>query len=197
MTHRRTSAAAVRCSSVGGPARDAREPVAPSDPRACCATRRGEGLRRALEDELARGEIVVGTAVDPEQLGIPLDFRQGGRVDPIAVSENAFQHVAHFQTVRVSLVVVNVATGKCGPVEMPDQDFLVERQCIEAIRVNLRDGRFVNSLEQILVGYSSSTLLVPGRRVGLPRQLALDEVLRGSASQPAHRGRRTCASAVP
>ena len=38
-------------------------------------------LRRALEHELAGREVVVGTVVDPEQLGVALDLRERRRVD--------------------------------------------------------------------------------------------------------------------
>ena len=39
----------------------------------------GKRLRRALQHELARGEVVVGPVVDPEQLRVALDLRQRRR----------------------------------------------------------------------------------------------------------------------
>ena len=39
----------------------------------------GKGLRRALQHELASGEVVVGPVVDPEQLRVALDLRQRRR----------------------------------------------------------------------------------------------------------------------
>ena len=68
---------------------------------------------------------------------------------PVGVREDLLEHVAHLEVVRVSLVVVDVAPGERGLVQVPDQDLLIERQRVEAVRVDLRDRRFVHPLEQV------------------------------------------------
>ena len=45
--------------------------------------RRGERLRRALQHELARGQVVVGPGVEPEQLGVALNLGQRLRIDAV------------------------------------------------------------------------------------------------------------------
>ena len=55
--------------------------------------RRGERLGRALQDELARGEVVVRAGVQPEQLRVALDLGQRRRVDPGRVREDLLEDV--------------------------------------------------------------------------------------------------------
>ena len=75
----------------------------------------GERLRRARQHELARGEVVVGAGVDPEQLRVALDLGERRGVDAGGVRENRLEHVAHLEVVRVALVVEDVAPGDAPP----------------------------------------------------------------------------------
>ena len=64
-----------------------------------------------VEHELARGEVVVGAGVDPEQLRVALDLRERRGVDAVRVRDDRLEHIAHLEVVRVALVVVDVAAG--------------------------------------------------------------------------------------
>ena len=64
--------------------------------------------------------------------------------------EDLLEHVAHLQVVRVALVVVDVAAGERRLVQVPDEHLLIERQRVEAVRVQLHHRRLVHALEQVL-----------------------------------------------
>ena len=49
----------------------------------------------------------------------------------------------------MTLVVIDVAAGERGLIQMPDQRLLLQRQLVEAVRIQLNDGRIVDLLEQI------------------------------------------------
>ena len=66
------------------------------------------------------------------------------------MGDDLLEHVAHLEVVRVALVVVDVATCQGRPVQVPDQDLLIERQRREPVRVQLRHRGVVHSFEQIL-----------------------------------------------
>ena len=100
--------------------------------------------------ELARGEVVVGTVVQPEQLRVALDFRQRRGVDALRVGDDLLDHMAHLERVAMFLVDEDVAAGQRGLVEVIDQRLLLERQGRKAVRIQLHDGRIVDALEQIL-----------------------------------------------
>jgi hypothetical protein len=106
-------------------------------------------LRRALQHEFSRRQVVVRPRVDPEELRISPDLRQrlfvAGRV-----RDDGFEHVPHVQVVDVPLIEKNVASGDRRLVEVPNQNALLERQRIESLGVQLHDRRFVNSLEEVL-----------------------------------------------
>ena len=115
-----------------------------------------------FKHELPRGEVVVGSGVEPEQLRVAADFRERRRLEPVGVREDRFEDVAHVQAVGVALVVVDVAAGQRRLVEMPDQDLLLERQRGESVGIELHDRGIVDPLEQILAatGHRGNT----GRR---------------------------------
>ena len=121
------------------------------EPRA----RPGRGVRCGLErfrgagqHELTRALVVVRTAVDPEQFGVPEDLRVRLGLDSRR-GDDRLEHVAHLETPRVLLIVEDVAAGKRRLIEMPDERFLGERQIAESVRVHLHDGRVANALEEI------------------------------------------------
>ena len=114
--------------------------------------RGGELLRGALEDELARGQVVVRSRVQPEQLRVAGDFRERRGIHAGAVGEHFLEDVAHLEVVRVALVVKNVASGKRRLVQVPDQDLVVERQLVEAVGIHLHDRRIVDAFEQVAPG---------------------------------------------
>ena len=75
---RRTSAAAASSSaSSDSPALQRERRAALLAPRG----RRGKRLRRALQHELARGQVVVGAGVEPEQLRVALDLGERRGID--------------------------------------------------------------------------------------------------------------------
>jgi hypothetical protein len=57
----------------------------------------GKGLRSALQDELARGQVVVWSRVEPEELRVTLDFGQHRRVNSPGVRQDFLEHVAHLE----------------------------------------------------------------------------------------------------
>ena len=50
----------------------------------------------------------------------------------------------------MSLVVVDVAAGDGGLIQMPDERLLAQRQRLEAVRIDLHHRRVVDGLEEIL-----------------------------------------------
>ena len=114
--------------------------------------RRCKRLRRALQDELPRREVVVRTVVDPEQLRVALDLRERRGVNALRVGDDLLDDAAHFERIAMLLVVEDVAAGDRGLVEMPDQRLLAQRQAGEPVRVELRDGGVVDPLEQVPCG---------------------------------------------
>ena len=75
---------------------------------------------------------------------------------PAGVRDDLLDDLAHLERVPVALVVVDVAAGERGLIEMPGEDLLVERQRIEPIRVVLHDGRIVDLFEQVTAFHQSS-----------------------------------------
>ena len=109
----------------------------------------GKRLRRALKDELPRGQVVIRPGVDPEQLGVAVNLIERDRVDPRWMRQDLFEHVAHLQVVDVTLVVIDVPPGQRGLIQVPDQRLLAQRERVEPIGVQLHDGRFADLLEQV------------------------------------------------
>ena len=69
---------------------------------------------------------------------------------PCGCETTASSEGAHFEGVAMPLVVVDVAAGDCGLIEMPDQRLLAKRQLVEAVRIDLHHRRIVNRLEEVL-----------------------------------------------
>ncbi len=109
-----------------------------------------KGLRSALEDELARGQVVVWSRVDPEELRVALDFSQHRSVDALRVRQDFLEDVAHLEVVHVALVVIDVAACERGLIQVPDELLLFERELLEAVGVHLHDRCIVHPLEEIL-----------------------------------------------
>ena len=99
---RRTSAGAARAARRATRLAPSGSVAPPSRPPGGRGRKR---LGRALQDELARRQVVVGAAVEPEQLRVALDLGQRRRVDAVSVREDLLEHVAHLEVVRVPLVV--------------------------------------------------------------------------------------------
>ncbi len=110
--------------------------------------RRRKLFGRALQDELSRGEIVIGPAVGPEQLRVAFDFGAHRRLAR-GMADERLHDVAHVEVVDVPLVVEDVAAGDRRLIEVPGQDALLDRQRREPVRVQLHDGGFVDPLHQI------------------------------------------------
>ncbi len=85
-----------------------------------------ESGRRTGQDEFSRGQVVVAAAVDPEKLGVALDLLERRRIDVIPVGHDRFEHVPHFETVGVALVVEDVAAGDGRLRQVPDQRLLAQ-----------------------------------------------------------------------
>jgi hypothetical protein len=88
----------------------------------------GKRLRRALQHELTRGEVVVGPVVDPEQLRIALDLRERPGIDTLRVGDDLLENAAHLERAGVLLVEEDVTAGDRGLVQMPDQRLVFQRQ---------------------------------------------------------------------
>ena len=87
-----------------------------------------------------------------------MDLGQCRRVHLISMREDLLQNLAHLEVVRVSLVVEDVAAGERCLIQMPDEHLLPKWKRLEAIGIQLDDGRVVDTLEQILT--------IPGRSGG-------------------------------
>ena len=141
------------------------------------AQRRPERLRRQVHDESARREVVERTGVDPEELGVAVDFLQHRRLDRAAVDEELFEHLPHLQVVDVALVVEDVAPGERGMVQVPDEGLLAQGEGAEAVGVDLDDRRVVDALEQIrALGLDGGRRISRGRirRAAAARRAARD-----------------------
>ena len=94
-----------------------------------------KGRLGARKNELPSCQIVIGTSVDPKELGVALDLGASDRVHAIGMSQNLFEYFSHFKVVRVTLIVKDVTPRKCGLVEVIDQDALVEGQALEPVGI--------------------------------------------------------------
>jgi hypothetical protein len=106
-------------------------------------------LRRGVHNEFPGGQVVVWPAVNPEQLGVAADLVERRRVDALRVGEHRFEDVAHLETVRVFLVVKDVAARDRRLIEVPDERLFSQRKVTKALCVELHDGGVVDALEQI------------------------------------------------
>src|SRR6185436_20852034 len=79
-------------------------------------------LARQTQNELPRGEVVVGTGVDPEQLRISPELREDLRLDGRRVREDRLEDRAHLEVVRIALVVIDIPAGDRRQIEVPDED---------------------------------------------------------------------------
>src|SRR6185503_8569734 len=93
--------------------------------------------------------VVVGTRVDPEQLGVALDLAERLRLDAFVVGEDGFEDTAHLQRAAMLLVVEDVAPGKRRLGEVIRQRLVFQRQRRELIRIDLHDRGIVYALEQV------------------------------------------------
>jgi len=109
--------------------------------------RRGKRLGLAFQHEFSRRQVVVRPGVEPEQLRIAQNLGQRRLVDATGVRHDLFQHIAHLEVMRVALIVVNIAAGERGAVQVPDEKLLVQRQRGKPVRIQLRDGGIVHTLE--------------------------------------------------
>ena len=63
----------------------------------------------------------------------------------------------------VALVVVDVAAGEGGLVEMPDQKLFLQREVFQPIRVELNDGHVVDPFEEVFSCAIGVRLSISGR----------------------------------
>ena len=127
-------------------------PLDTSDDRATGGRRphgRAKGVPVTPHRELARRHVVVRPAVEPEQLRVVVNSREGVRVDACRMGQHAFQHPAHVKAVRVPLVVVDVAAGDGGARQVIRQRLLAQAQAGEPVRVQLDHRGIIDPLEQV------------------------------------------------
>ena len=77
------------------------------------------------------------------ELGVLL-FDRIGRRD---MRDDGLEDLSHVEGVRVALVVVDVAAGKCRLIQIPGENLLVDRQSIESIRVVLHHCSVIDLFE--------------------------------------------------
>jgi hypothetical protein len=114
--------------------------------------RDGEVLLWEAQHELARRQVVIRAGVQPEEFGVARDLRQHVLGNPLRVRDDGLEDRAHRQVVTVALVVVDVAAGQGSLVEVPHEHLLGEWQHVEAVGVQLHDGRVVDLFEQVWPG---------------------------------------------
>ena len=118
----------------------------------------GERGGGRLHHEAAGGEVVERAGVDPEELGVLLDGGQRLGLDAVGVGDDLLEDLAHLEVVLIALVVVDVAPGQGGLVEVPDERLLAQRQRLEAVGVELHHRGVVDPLQQV------AALALPLRR---------------------------------
>jgi len=64
--------------------------------------------------------------------------------------DNSLEECTHLERVAMPLVVIDVAAGDCGLIQVPDERLLLQRQRLEAVRIDLHDRRVVHGFEEIL-----------------------------------------------
>jgi hypothetical protein len=117
--------------------------------------RSSERVGRAGRHELPRGQVVVGSRINPEELCVTHDL--GVRLFVGArVRQNRFQDVAHVQVMRVALIEEDIPPGYCRLCEVPGQNTLLDRQVEKTIGVQLHDGRFADTFQQIRTRHRQS-----------------------------------------
>src|SRR5687767_3588828 len=65
------------------------------------------------------------------------------------MSEDLLEQAPHAEIVAMALVVIDVAAGYGGAIQVIHERLLFERQLVEAVRIQLNHGRIVDLLEQI------------------------------------------------
>lgn len=66
------------------------------------------------------------------------------------MTQNLLEQVADAEIEAMALVVIDVAAGERGLVQMPDQRLLFQRQLVEPVGVQLDDRGIVDLFEQVL-----------------------------------------------
>src|SRR5690606_24537763 len=83
--------------------------------------RRTKGRRLEFEQKLSGGQIVVRSAVDPEESRVARDLFERLWWNTGGMANDGFDDLAHLETAGRLLVVEDVATGDGGLHEVPDQ----------------------------------------------------------------------------
>ena len=102
-----------------------------------------------IEQELARGQVVVRARVQPEQLGVAGQLRQRLVRDAFREALNLLEHVPDAEVMAMALVVIDVAAGERGLIQMPDERLLPDRQLFEAVGIQLDDRGVIDLLEEV------------------------------------------------
>ena len=102
-----------------------------------------------IEQELARRQVVVRAGVEPEQLGVARQLRQRLVGNAVRMPQDLLEQPPDAEVMAMALVVIDVAAGERGLIQMPDERLLRERQLLEAVGVQLDDRRVVDLLEQV------------------------------------------------
>ena len=63
--------------------------------------------------------------------------------------EDLLEHPPDAEIVAVALVVINIAARQRGAIQVPDQRFLLHRQLLEAVGIQLDDGGVFDLFEEI------------------------------------------------
>lgn len=71
--------------------------------------------------------------------------------------KDLFDHLAHGERVTIALIVVDVASGNRRAREVQDEDFLIARQCVEAVRVVLHDRGVGHLFDEIRARHCGSS----------------------------------------
>jgi hypothetical protein len=66
------------------------------------------------------------------------------------MTQKPLEQPTNAQVVAMTLVVIDIATGERGLVQVPDQRLMRERQFLESVGVELDDRRVIDLLEQVL-----------------------------------------------
>ena len=78
-----------------------------------------------------------------------MDFQERVGCHTRVVGKDLFEQLPYLQIVCIPLVVVDVATGERGLIQMPDEHLLAQRETLKAIGIQLDDRRIIDTLEEI------------------------------------------------
>ena len=94
-----------------------------------CGRDRGTKRRwRRVERKFASSQVVEWASVQPKKLRIGMNRTKDVRVDPDRMRDDLLKYLTHLKIVLITLVVINVAPGERGLIQVPDESLLAKTE---------------------------------------------------------------------